>query len=437
MGHDRIHGPYKHRNKWRLFEVAADGTRAVVSFTTREEAEAYKADAEQTQLGRSVGQAVKDYVQHLKDDPGRGGHPRRPSTLKLVEWRLCGLLRCSEPDGDMPLASLSRSAMRKLFERRAGEVKPDTLLGELTTTQRFARYWVEEGTLGSDPTAGLVVRGERSAGKPQLRVDEARRFLGSALAEQTAAGTAVALALLTGCRASEITGLVVRDLDDGGKLMWVADNLVRRLKTRKQRQLEVPEELQPRLLALAEGKLPTDRLWGDVDRHWLFRNVVRLCKVAGVPSVTPHGLRGTWATLARGAMPTRAVADALGNRPEVSDTNYIAPGAAASADSRRVGGILGGTNGKAEVDGRDRGGREVGGGRLQPEPSPPTTGVRGEPAAVGVRPREEGHPGVGPGAGEGGRAAGVPERRSDGARWVTPSVESSPTRTSQEDVILN
>jgi len=41
------------------------------------------------------------------------------------------------------------------------------------------------------------------------------------------------------------------------------------------------------LLALAAGKAPGERLWGDVDRHWLLRAVMRLCREAGVPVVTP------------------------------------------------------------------------------------------------------------------------------------------------------
>jgi integrase len=335
MAKDRIHGPYKHRNKWRLFEVAADGTRSVVSFASWQEALDYKATVERQEVGARVSEAVRDYIQHLRDQPGKGGVVRRDSTLKLVEWRLRGLLRL--PEQDMPLSCLNRSEMGKLFKLREGEVKPDTLIGELNAVRRWAQYEMAEGHMTLDPTVGLVVRGERSAGKPQLRVDEARRFLGSALADETAAGTAAALALLTGMRASEVTGLVVHDLDDGGRLLWVADNMVRRLKTRKRRQLEVPLILQDRLRALAAGRPPEAQLFGDVHRHWLAYHVHRLCEVAGVPTVSPHGLRGTWATLARGVMPTEQVAATIGNRPEVSATAYIAPGAAASADAKRVG----------------------------------------------------------------------------------------------------
>jgi integrase len=338
MGRDRIHGPYQHRAKWRVVEVRADGTRQVVSFETAAEAERYIAAVKKVAIGHSVGQAVTEYLEYLRGTPARGGLARRESTVKLAAWRLLAFLRL--PAEDRPLTALSKQQARKLFETRAGEVKPDTLQGELATAQRWAAFCQEEGWLHTDPFAGLMVMGERSAGKPQLRVDEARKFLSVALGEQSLSGIAAALALLTGMRASEVTGLVVRDLDDGGRVLWVADNNVRRIKTRKMRRLEVPHLLIDALHNLTHGKQPGDPLFTyegrGVDRHWLYHHVARLCQKAGVPVVSPHGLRGTWATLARGYIPTDAVAAALGNLPQVSATSYIAPGAAESANTARI-----------------------------------------------------------------------------------------------------
>jgi integrase len=266
--------------------------------------------------------------------PGRGGRARRDSTVKLVSWRLKAFLRLEE--GDRPLGSLTRAAARALFERRRDEVKVDTLVGELTTVSRACRWFAAQGWLGADPCAGLVVSGERSAGKPQLRVDEARRFLAVALTEGVE-GLAAAMGLLMGMRASEITGLTVRDVDDGGRLVWIT-----RAKTRRGvRRLEVPAILVARLVELCKGKAPDAPLWGDVNRHWLYYHVPRIADVAGLPRVTPHGLRGTWATLAMSALPTEQVAAALGHRPEVTRTNYAAPGSEQSGQSARVATELG------------------------------------------------------------------------------------------------
>ena len=331
---ERVHGPYRHGKRWRVVAVRSDGTRAVVAFESEAEARKYIAACHKVAVGRTVGEAVTEYLTWLKGAPGRGGRARRDSTVKLEAWRLGAFLRLVEEN--RTLQSLTRSACRALLEKRRAEVKPDTLVGELTTVQRAARWWVAQGWLSSNPLAELVAGGERSAGKPQLRVDEARRFLTVALTEGMP-GTACAMALLMGMRASEVTGLTVRDVDDGGRLVWITA-----AKTKRGvRRLEVPSVLQPRLLALAAGKPADAPLWGDVDRHWLYRHVPRLAELAGLPRVTPHGLRGTWATLAMAAMPTEAVAATLGHRPDVTRTNYAAPGSEQSGQAARVASELG------------------------------------------------------------------------------------------------
>lgn len=335
MARDRIHGPYKHGIRWRVVEVRDDGEREVVSFESEAAAHKYIASARRIATGHSVGTAVTAYLEHLRTVPGPRGRHRRESTVRLESWRLLAFLRLSE--GDRPIASVTKQVARRLLDLRSVEVKPDTLAGELAATGRWARFCAAKGWVQTDPFQGLVASGERSTGKPQLRVDGARAFLATALGEGSLVGTAAALALLLGLRASEITGLRARDVDDGGRLLWITQS-----KTRKGiRRLDVPDVLVPRLLALAANKAPDEGLWGDVDRHWLGRHVPRLCEIAKVDRVTPHGLRGTFATLAVGGQATRAVADALGHEtPSVTRSAYLAPGAEQSADARRVGTLL-------------------------------------------------------------------------------------------------
>lgn len=332
---ERIHGPYKHHNKWRVIEVRDDGERAVVSFESKADACAYIEAARRTQVGRSVKEAVTEYLQWLKDAPGRGGRARRDSTVALASWRLRAFLRLDTED--MPLGGLTRSVARDLFRRREGEVRVDTLAGELSTVRRAVAWWAGKGWVGADPFVWFEVKGSRSAGKPQLRADEARRYLAVALTEGQP-GLAAAMALLMGMRASEITGLVVRDIDDGGRSVWITA-----AKTKRGiRRLAVPEMLVPHLAALVRHRFPAERLWGDVDRHWLYYHVPRIGDRAGVPRVTPHGLRGTWATLAVGVVDTNAAAAALGHLPSVTHANYAAPGAEQSGQASRVAAELGG-----------------------------------------------------------------------------------------------
>lgn len=367
MRRDRIHGPYKHRNRYRVIEVGSSGEKQMVSFETEAEALKYIEAARKVAVGHTVGEAVRDYLTHLRETPARRGGTRRDSTVDLNRGRLENFLQL--PDADRPLGAFTVGYARELFKARAAEVKPDTLITELAVMRRWWAFCREEYAAGRDPFDGLQVVGELSTGKPQLREDEARRFLGSALAEGSQGGLAAALALLTGMRATEVTGLVVRDLDSGGRVLWVADNAVRKLKTRKMRRLQVPELLVPRLAALVVGadgkpKGPDDRLFTDeackegVHRYWLYNHVERLCGKAGVPRVSPHGLRGTFATLAREVMSTEKVAATIGNLPKVSATNYIEAGAAMSADARTLAQTLGGTDevhGDSGVRGRGPG----------------------------------------------------------------------------------
>jgi integrase len=154
-------------------------------------------------------------------------------------------------------------------------------------------------------------------------------------ADGDSAGTAAATALLLGMRASEIAERIVRDLDGGGRVLAVTAS-----KTAAGvRRLRVPAVLQPLLHQLAAGKRAADRLFGaGVNRHWVLRAVARVCRAAGVPAVTPHGLRGTHATLAVGAgISGDAVAASLGHESfAVTAAHYARPEAVSGAQAARV-----------------------------------------------------------------------------------------------------
>lgn len=109
---------------------------------------------------------------------------------------------------------------------------------------------VEKKWLPRHPLETVKGIGKVRHGKEQLRIDEARRWMVEAKRQADAgqAGAVAAMmALVMGMRASEIVSRVVRDLDDGGTLLWIADS--KTLAGR--RKLQVPEFLQPSLVAHA------------------------------------------------------------------------------------------------------------------------------------------------------------------------------------------
>lgn len=115
-----------------------------------------------------------------------------------IWYRLRGLLRVVERDRSV--RSLTPPVARSLLAKRRTEVGADTQIGELAAASGFAAWCVQQGWLRRDPFVDLDAEGERSTGKPRLRIDEARKFLDAALDENSTAGLAAAIALLMGMR---------------------------------------------------------------------------------------------------------------------------------------------------------------------------------------------------------------------------------------------
>jgi integrase len=147
-------------------------------------------------------------------------------------------------------------------------------------------------------------------------------------------------AMMMGLRSSEIITRTVRDLDDGGRTLWVDDTEDGfQPKTEAgRRPVDVPPELQPLLLKRCKDKLPGALLLpgagGDQhDRGWPRKAVRRLCKKVEIPPVCAHALRGLYATLTiRSGVDPRAVARALGHESvRTTLRSYAAPGSERAA----------------------------------------------------------------------------------------------------------
>lgn len=319
---ERFYGPYRHRRQFRIVAVGASGERETFTFPTADDAVRWKAKREAEAQGRTVTEAIAAYRTSLEE---RG---LRKGTVATACYRLAGLLGQRE----LLLAVLTPGRARELVAGRKPNVATETLRNEAATASLFARWCVSKRWLRADPFEGIAIEGPRASGKPKLRIDEARKLMGAALAEGTHAGLAVALALATGARASELTDRVVRDVDDGCSVLWIEC-----AKTDAgNRRLDIPEELRDRMSALVADRGQAERLFGDVDRHWLYYHVRRLCKAAGVPVVSPHGLRGTIAELETEARGAAAARDLLGHEHEAITVRSYAGRAAADVQKQRA-----------------------------------------------------------------------------------------------------
>jgi integrase len=180
-----------------------------------------------------------------------------------------------------------------------------------------------------NPFAEVRPVGRPRRGKPQLRIDEARKFVTVALksaGELDVGATAALLQIFLGLRPTESVVRVVRDLDDGGRVLWIPFGKTQNAR----RRLLVPDTLRPILLRHAENKPPDAPLLGPPGEGMHTRFVLRyrvkqLCQAAGVPSVCPHSLRGLNATLALEAGATaQHVAAALGHASFATTARHYA-----------------------------------------------------------------------------------------------------------------
>lgn len=305
----KIFGPYQHGQRWRVFVGFPGGRRVARSYTTREEAEAaaqlarFRLEGEGPQL---VSEALASYEIYLREKGNK------PGSITCTMDRMERFLGGEDKKVTGTLKQLTAARCQSLYSALSS-LAVDTHRNMLSQAKTFGAWLVAQKWLKSNPFAEIKGIGRRRHGKEQLRIDEARRWLAHAheRAKQGQAGAIAALlALLVGLRASEIVGLTVRDVDDGGALLWVSKS-----KTEAgRRRVRVPMELRGYLLGLRRDKLPLAQLFGQHWRDWPRKWVQRICRAARVPEVSAHGMRGLHATLAMEAGQSGdTVARALGH----------------------------------------------------------------------------------------------------------------------------
>jgi len=304
----RVRGPYAHRGKWQLHIVDEFGGTSVATYDDKATAEFEKARIRKDlpTEGLTVADALRAYREQAEK---RKRRPRGTGTLVSAVRKLVG-------DEGMLLCDVSRRFLEKRIDARlssrrhgkdeAGHISPVTVASELRQTKRFLR-WCSERGLCRLPARLEALRVEAEGeGKEQLSIDEARAFLTTA-AEMADVGDlgakCAAAVLLLGVRARELLERTVRDLDDGGRVLWI-----KRAKTKRgNRKVRVPEPVRSWLLQLADGRATTGYLIPGVrngrprSSSWLRKEVARICDEAQVTVVCTHGLRGTHSTIAEEA----------------------------------------------------------------------------------------------------------------------------------------
>jgi integrase len=345
---ERIHGPYQHGNRWRIIVVSGEGARRPISAATRAEAETAKASLLKEISGRTMRDAMVDYLAAGK---ARG---LAKATTDRAEFHLKRFFSLKAGEGGM-LRDLTPSKLKAIYDAQSKASKADTHRNGLSEVKAFLGWCVEQGWLRANPAAKVKPIGRRNKGKEQLRLTEARAFTAYCLERAAGAPARVVVepgracrptvpstsegalgvlcAFYLDCRASEIVERPARDIDDEGRLFWIP-----KAKTPAgRRHLSVPDVLAPLLADAARGKRSDERVF-RMTRHDLLRECHRLCREAGVTIVSLHGLRGSGASIAaeHGAS-IKAISEAMGHtRESVTRGHYVRQDAAAAGQQKRL-----------------------------------------------------------------------------------------------------
>lgn len=333
----RIYGPYKHRDQWRLHVVTGSGrgrTTTYRSYPTRDLAEAALAGARSQAQGTTVKNAV-DALLEMKRANGLAA-----STVETDEYRLWHFFDLPK-NANRPLRWLNTRG-EELYAAARIDRSADTHQAELALAKQVGELCVKRRWLRHNPFASVEPVGRKTHGstKPRLRVDESRKLREFCLARPDDQHAVIAFAyLVLGARASELVKRTVRDLDDDGWMLHISE-----AKTPTGvRRLKIPNEVRELLLGLAKGKAATAPIFtresgAPATRHWAYHHVKRICREAGVPDVSPQGLRRTQSDLATDAgVAAIEVARHLGQTsPRVTDRSYRDPNVVADAKSERT-----------------------------------------------------------------------------------------------------
>jgi integrase len=361
--------------RWRVTVRDRAGERRAHTFKTKRGADKFveRLRDEESERPDTVAKARELYLEHLV---GKGGKSRSRTTTGIRLSRFLAPLDHLDP------ASVTKKIVRDAYDdyilhgrvtqkeiaaRAKGleievvDRKPlaaDTHRNTLIEARSFFRWMVEKEWIAENPIEEVKGKGKRRHGKVQMRLDEARRFY---VVARTRAldtrqvgsdGAAAALiALLMGLRATEITLLRVRDVDDRGTLLWVEDDGAGTLKTdAARRKLDIPRALRDVFEVRTRGHagdaflFPTELkgedgrvVIGPHYRDWPREQIAKLCSVAGVPRITAHGARNVAPTVAadRGVL-GRVVAEAMGHEEySTTEQSYLRRGAADEARRRK------------------------------------------------------------------------------------------------------
>ncbi len=344
----RVKGPYAERGgtRYRL-RIVENGSKKDLYFSSRDEALAIMADLSRELAAttrRILDEVIDEYCAE-KEHLGRAKHQTCNDQRERLRFFLRDHLAYDIKALNPTLAAaLYKTAVQEPTTKTGRPMAAASHRFYLSMAKTFFAWAERKRYVTTNPFKDVQPVGRVSTGKPQLRIDEAQQFVTVGLKLFDEEGDLLALggimALLLGLRASEVLLRQVRDVDRGGTILWIDGGKTKNAR----RYLDVPSVLQPRLRKLTTDRSGEELLLGHSrdgvqrDRRSLWVAVARVCRLAKVPRVCPHSLRGLWATLGvqSGAV-SHAVAASLGHGSfEMTAKHYAQPEVVSGATTARM-----------------------------------------------------------------------------------------------------
>jgi integrase len=363
------------RQQWRVIPYLPDGRGRSRHFGSEADADAYVAlwTHKLARLSEvTVEKAIALYEQkQLKkgnspESVGDTSYRMRRFFEPVLKVRVASLTpeRCKELyegkwDGERLLEH--GLVTRPTFKKRDAEGRPigpplavDSQRNILLEAKTFGRWWAEQGWVAASPLEGVKGEGERNhggMGKTRLVRKEQKALFRKAL--ELAAmedevvherATAVLTQLLFATRSTDVILRQVRHIDLEDWTFEVKDG-----KTpASDRTFAIPKFMRPLYQRRMKSKREDQYIFGEGDkphdRDWVRDSVHMVCRAAGVPLETAHGLKGAHAELARASGVTpEIVAHALAHKDKkTTRRSYQARGVEERATQGQVLKVLAG-----------------------------------------------------------------------------------------------
>ena len=326
------------------------GRARVTRRTAAEALDEFDAQVEilQTRRGLTLGQVIDAFLAH-KEAIGLA-----EPTIQSYTHRLGNAC-----DRAVSVRDVSRDMIETWIDRyqNSGEVRGKRAVETAKATLRLLRQlfeWaIDRDYVQVNPTRRVRVKGKGRKGKPQLFEDEVRTWTKAVLDEfddptapewRRRGAIAVLIMFGGGLRSGEVRHLKVRDVNNQGTLLRVGVTVHK--TDAATRRVRLAPAYAARLAVYVEGMdrdafvFTNPKTGKPLSTQWLNAQTKRLCRLANVPEITPHGARGTHASIGRGAGETSlAIARTLGHEvgaPSVTDQHYVTREAREDGDSRRV-----------------------------------------------------------------------------------------------------